>query len=120
MIENILEITGSVLPKLLIALPILGLANIIGGALLGEIEHEFSKAKLLEGVKKLASVYFMILLIVGAGVIVNIQLFTINGSAMTLIEATTLGVFAAVGLYGVKAVIKLYEILQVNIKVEGK
>ena len=120
MIAQFIEKVGTALPTLLIALPILGAANVVGGALLGELEHEFKLSLFFEGIKKVATVYFMILLIVVAGALVDVQLFVVNGDAVNLIDAVTVGVFAAVGLYGFKSVEKLYQILKVNIDLKEK
>ena len=115
--NDFVNIVGLETVNLLIAIPVLGIANIIGGALLGELEGGFSFKILMAGVVKFIGLYALIGLIVIAGALADMQLFVVMGDPITIIEVLNLGVFGAVGLYAYKAIVKLLEILQVEIDI---
>lgn len=119
MINLLLEAVNENMRMYLLALPLLGLANIIGGALLGEIEQEFEWKILFDGVKKFTSMFVLIFLLVLAGALVNDDLVIVAGEAISIIGILEIGLFAAVTLYAVKTLTKVFELLNVDIKIDN-
>lgn len=119
MINLLLEAVNENMRMYLLALPLLGLANIIGGALLGEIEQKFEWKILFDGVKKFTSMFVLIFLLVLAGALVNDDLVIVAGEAISIIGILEIGLFAAVTLYAVKTLTKVFELLNVDIKIDN-
>lgn len=105
------------LAALSIALICLIVANTILGAVIAAIKIDFKKEVMLRGLLKHTAIAFAIFLIYVAGLVVpNLQLVTINGDALTLIEALDTGFLSALAVYAGKVIKNLYTLMTIDAK----
>lgn len=111
---------GADLPLFLLAIPLLAAADILGGALLGELNGKFEWKKLVQGINKFLGIYAMIFLILISGGLVDTQLFVVAGESVSIVQVLEIGTLAAVVLYATKALTKVFELLKVKINIEQR
>ena len=105
------------LAALIVALIALIVANTLLGAVIAGIKMDFKKEVLVRGLLKHTAIAFAIFLIYVAGLCVpNLQLVTINGDALTLIEALDTGFLSALAVYAGKVIKNLYVLLTIDAK----
>ncbi len=97
--------------KLLQALPIAIIANIIGGMVIGRMKFEFNKDKLVRGLLKGLGIYSMVGLYTLLGYILPEFMVDLNGTQVTIMDAITIMMYGFVGWYIVDGLKKFAKIL---------
>ena len=96
--------------KLLVAIPILIVANIILGVAISDFKHTFDKEVFIRGVKKGALIYVSVALIVAVGYILPELSVNVNGAELTLFDAITATLWAVALLYAKEVIEKFIKV----------
>ena len=100
--------------KLLVAIPILIVANIILGVAISDFKHTFDKEVFIRGVKKGALIYVSVALIVAVGYILPELSVNVNGAELTLFDAITATLWAVALLYAKEVIEKFIKVWQLK------
>lgn len=100
--------------KLLVAIPILIVANIMLGVAISDFKHTFDKEVFIRGVKKGALIYVSVALIVTVGYILPELSVNVNGSELTLFSAITATLWAVALLYAKEVIEKFIKVWQLK------
>ena len=96
--------------KLLVAIPILIVANIMLGVAISDFKHTFDKEVFIRGVKKGALIYVSVALIVAVGYILPELSVNVNGAELTLFDAITATLWAVALLYSKEVIEKFIKV----------
>ena len=96
--------------KLLVAIPILIVANIILGVAISDFKHTFDKEVFIRGVKKGALIYVSVALIVAVGYILPELSVNVNGAELTLFDAIIATLWAVALLYSKEVIEKFIKV----------
>ena len=96
--------------KLLVAIPILIVANIMLGVAISDFKHTFDKEVFIRGVKKGALIYVSVALIVTVGYILPELSVNVNGTELTLFSAITTTLWAVALLYSKEVIEKFIKV----------
>lgn len=100
--------------KLLVAIPILIVANIMLGVAISDFKHTFDKEVFIRGVKKGALIYVSVALIVAVGYILPELSVNVNGTELTLFSAITATLWAVALLYSKEVIEKFIKVWQLK------
>ena len=100
----------SFLYKLLVAIPILIVANIMLGVAISDFKHTFDKEVFIRGVKKGALIYVSVALIVAVGYILPELSVNVNGAELTLFDAIIATLWAVALLYSKEVIEKFIKV----------
>ena len=96
-------------------------SNILLGTSLAKLKQEFSKKKLINGLVKAGLIILSISLMYGCSYLnPNIMIATINGQEVNLISGMKLIFTAGIIYYGLQSLIKLKDLLKLNINIDNK
>ena len=96
--------------KLLVAIPILIVANIMLGVAISDFKHTFDKGVFIRGVKKGALIYVSVALIVTVGYILPELSVNVNGAELTLFDAIIATLWAVALLYSKEVIEKFIKV----------
>lgn len=103
--------------RVVLSLICLMIANIIMGKKLADFKQEYSRDKFIGGISKAFFFLLGLVLIYGSTMIFPMEVAEINGEMVTTLTGTTILLKAANLLYACKVLMKIKNLLSVNVPI---